>query len=139
MKTSPAYRQYHPKWYRTRISTFWWSRQWSYLKFMLRELSSVFVAFFVVILLLQLHALRGGLESYIDFQYWMKNPILIVLNGVSFVFVLFHTITWFNLTPQAMVVRWRGKRIPNLLIAAPNYLAWLAISGLVIFFLTRQG
>ena len=51
MKPSPAYSQYHPKWHRTRLSTLWWSRKWSYLKFMLRELSSVFVAFYVVILL----------------------------------------------------------------------------------------
>lgn len=139
MKSPPAYRQYHPKWYRTRLSTLWWCHQWSYLKVMLRELSSLFVAFFVVILLWQLHALRGGPESYLEFQQWLKNPILISLNGVSLIFVLFHTITWFNLTPKAMVVRWRGKRIPDLLIAAPIYVAWLAISGLVIFLITRQG
>ena len=139
MKPSTAYRQYHPKWYRTRVPTLWWSRKRPYLKFMLRELSSVFVAFYVVILLLQLHALRGGLETYLEFQHWLTNPLLVVLNGISFLFVLFHAVTWFNLTPKAMVVRWRGKRLPDLLVAAPSYLAWLAISGLVILLLMRQG
>ena len=139
MKPSTAYRQYHPKWYRTRVPTLWWSRKWPYLKFMLRELSSVFVAFYVVILLLQLHALRGGPETYLEFQHWLTNPLLVVLNGISFLFVLFHAVTWFNLTPKAMVVRWRGKRLPDLLVAAPSYVAWLAISGLVILLLTRQG
>ncbi len=139
MKPSTAYRQYHPKWYRTRVPTLWWSRKWPYLKFMLRELSSVFVAFYVVILLLQLHALRGGPETYLEFQHWLTNPLLVVLNGISFLFVLFHAVTWFNLTPKAMVVRWRGKRLPDLLVAAPNYVAWLAISGLVILLLMRQG
>ena len=112
MKPSTAYRQYHPKWYRTRVPTLWWSRKWPYLKFMLRELSSVFVAFYVVILLLQLHALRGGPETYLEFQHWLTNPLLVVLNGISFLFVLFHAVTWFNLTPKAMAVRWRGKRLP---------------------------
>ena len=139
MKPSTAYRQYHPKWYRTRVPTLWWSRKWPYLKFMLRELSSVFVAFYVVILLLQLHALRGGPATYLEFQHWLTNPLLVVLNGISFLFVLFHAVTWFNLTPKAMVVRWRGKRLPDLLVAAPSYVAWLAISGLVILLLTRQG
>ena len=139
MKPSTAYRQYHPKWYRTRVPTLWWSRKWPYLKFMLRELSSVFVAFYVVILLLQLHALRGGPATYLEFQHWLTNPLLVVLNGISFLFVLFHAVTWFNLTPKAMAVRWRGKRLPDLLVAAPNYVAWLAISGLVILLLMRQG
>ena len=139
MKPSTAYRQYHPKWYRTRVPTLWWSRKRPYLKFMLRELSSVFVAFYVVILLLQLHALRGGPATYLEFQHWLTNPLLVVLNGISFLFVLFHAVTWFNLTPKAMVVRWRGKRLPDLLVAAPSYVAWLAISGLVILLLMRQG
>lgn len=139
MKPSTAYRQYHPKWYRTRVSTLWWSRKWSYLKFMLRELSSVFVACYVVILLLQLHALRGGPDAYQGFQDRLKDPWLVILNGVSFLFVLFHAVTWFNLTPKAMAVRLRGKRLPNVLVAAPNYVAWLAVSALVVFLLTRQG
>ena len=139
MKISPAHRQYHPKWYRTQVSTYWWSHEWPYLKFMLRELSSVPVAFFVVIILLQLWSLREGRESYLEFQQWLKHPVLIILNGLSFVFVLFHTITWFNLAPKAMVIRWRGKRVPNLLISSPNYVAWVVISGLVILLLTRQG
>ena len=139
MKPSAAYQLYHPKWHRPRVSTLWWSRKWSYLKFMLRELTSVFVAFYVVILLLQLHALRGGPEAYLEFQQWLKNPLLVVLNGIGFLFVVFHSVTWFNLTPKAMVVRLRGKRLPNVLVAAPNYAAWLAVSGLIVFLLMRQG
>ena len=139
MKPSTAYRQYHPKWHRTRVSTLWWSRKWSYLKFMLRELSSVFVAFYVVILLLQLHALRGGPEAYLEFQQWLEDPLMVILNGIGFLFVLFHTVTWFNLAPKAMVVRLRGRRLPDVLVSAPNYAAWLAVSALIVFLLLRQG
>ncbi len=139
MKPPVAYRQYHPKWHRTQVSTLWWSRKWSYLKFMLRELSSVFVAFYVVILLLQLHALRGGPEAYQGFQDWLKNPLLVFLNGIGFLFVLFHAVTWFSIVPKVVVVRLRGRRLPNLLVAAPHYAAWLAVSALIVFLLMRQG
>jgi fumarate reductase subunit C len=54
---------------------------------------------------------------------------VIALNGVSLLFVLLHTITWFNLTPRALPVRVRGKRVADWLIAAPNYVAWLVISA----------
>ena len=137
MKPPPVYTEYHPKWYRTRVSTYWWSRSWAYLKFILRELSSIFVAYFVVITLLQIRALKQGPQSYAQFQEWLRAPLPVVLNAVSLLFVLFHTITWFNLAPRAMPVRIGGKRIADPWIAAPNYVAWLAISVLVAWLLLR--
>ena len=137
MKETPVYTEYHPRWYRTRVSTYWWTSQWSYLKFILRELSSLSVAYFVVLTLLQLHALSQGPASYAAFQGWLKTPLAITLNLVSLFFVLFHTITWFNLAPTAMAVRVRGKRVPDLLIAAPNYVAWLTISVVVTWLILR--
>ena len=53
------------------------------------------------------------------------------MNITSLFFVLFHTITWFNLTPRAMVVRIKGKKLPELLIIAPNYVVWLIVSGII--------
>jgi fumarate reductase subunit C len=135
---SIAYTEYHPRWYRRRISTYWWIRSWAYLKFTLRELTSIFVAYFVVLTLLQIRALNQGPEAYAEFQEWLKTPLLVALNTVSFGFVLFHTITWFNLTPKAMPLRLGGKRIPDVLIAAPNYVAWLAISTVVAWFLLGE-
>ena len=135
MKPPPVYTEYHPKWYRTRVSTYWWSRSWAYLKFILRELSSIFVAYFVVIILLQIHALKQGAQSYAQFQEWLRTPLPVALNAVSFLFVLFHTITWFNLAPRAMPVRIRGKRIANPWVAAPNYVAWVAVSVFVAWLL----
>ena len=127
----------HPRWYRPRVSTYWWLWRWPYLKFILRELSSVWVAYFVVLLLLQLRALSHGPEAYAAFQAWLQAPHVIALNVVSLLFVLFHTITWFNLAPRAMVVRVRGKRVPDLLIAASNYAAWLVVSVAVAWLILR--
>ncbi len=138
MKRNPAYSEYHPKWYRTRVSTYWWSREWDYLKFILRELSSIFVAYFVVILLLQIRALVNGPLAYTAFQEWLRSPLLVMLNTVSFFFVLFHTITWFNLAPKAMVVRLRGKRVSSQLIVAINYLAWLTTSVVLAWLILRD-
>ena len=126
-----AYREFRPKWYRPRMSTYWWLSRWSYVKFMLRELSSVFVAYFIVITLLQIRALTLGSSAYASFQDWLGNPLVIVLNVVAFLFLLLHSVTWFNLTPRAIVLRLGGKRIPDTLIIAPNYVAWLVVSGVL--------
>ncbi len=137
-RPSATYTEYHPRWYRSRVSTWWWLARWPYLKFILREISSVFVAWFVVLLLLQIRALSHGPESYARFQHWLQNPLILLLNLVTLFFVVFHAITWFNLTPRAMAVRFRGKRVPDLLIVGTNYAAWAAISLVVAWFLVRS-
>jgi len=129
--------EYLPKSYRTRVSTYWWLDRWPYLKFILRELSSVFVAWFVILTLLQISALSRGPADYAQFQEWLRNPIVIVLNAVSLLFVVFHAVTWFNLAPKAMAIRAGGKRVPDVLIAGPNYVAWLVISAAVAWLLVR--
>ena len=137
MKHNPAYREFHPKWYRTRVSAYWWLSQWPYTKFILRELSSVFVAYVIVITLMQVRALGQGRAEYAALQEFMTHPFVILLNVVTFLFLLLHTITWFNLTPRAIVLRLGGKRVPELLIIAPNYVAWLVVSGVVAWFVLR--
>src|SRR5215467_9876422 len=59
-KPLAAYTEFHPRWYRPRVSVYWWLGEWQYLRFILRELSSVFVAAFVIVTLLGLRALRNG-------------------------------------------------------------------------------
>jgi fumarate reductase subunit C len=67
----------------------------------------------------------------------LKTPRLLAFNIVAFLFVLYHTITWFNLTPTAMVVRLRGKRVPDSIVAGSNYLAWLIVSVIVAWIFTQ--
>jgi fumarate reductase subunit C len=133
--SAPGYTLNHPRWYRARVSTYWWLKQWVYLKFVLRELTSVFVAFFVVTTLMQLRAFSRGPQAYENFQKWLQNPFVIALNVVSFLFVVYHSVTWLSLAPRAMAVRIRGKRVPDLLITGTNYAAWLVISAVVGWFL----
>ncbi len=129
--------QHPPRPYRRRVSTYWWLGSWPYLKFILRELSSIFVAWFVVLTLLQISALSRGPTEYTEFEEWLRRPMVIALNAVSFFFVVFHAVTWFNLAPKAMAIRVGGKRVPSLLIAAPNYFAWLAASVTVAWIVLR--
>jgi fumarate reductase subunit C len=129
--------QYSPKTFRVRVSTYWWLGRWPYLRFILRELSSVFVAWFVLITVLQIRALRRGPAGYEEFQQWLRSPILVVANVVTLLFVIFHAATWFNLTPKAMPLRVGGKRVPSLLIVGPSYLVWLVLSAAVAWILLR--
>jgi len=137
MSADPHYTLYHPRWYRRRVSVWWWLKKGAYTGFVLRELTSVFVAFFAVVTLWQLRALGQGPEAYGAFLARLKTPPFLVLDAIAFLFVLFHAITWLNLTPKAMVVRLRGKRVPDWAILGANYAAWLVLSVAVAFVLLR--
>ncbi len=123
--------------YRWPMKTFWWVRRWSYFWFVMRELSSIFVAWFVVYLVLFVYAVGQGEAAYRRFLDWAASPWVTVLNVVALVFVLLHTVTWFNLTPQAMAVRVAGRRVPSFHIIAGQYTGLVVVSAFVLWLVTR--
>jgi fumarate reductase subunit C len=135
MSEGPVYTEYHPRWLRPRMSFYWWLNRASYLAFVLRELSSIFIAWFVVYLLLLVRAVSQGDSSYRQFLSWTASPVVLLLNLVSLFFVVFHAITFFNAAPQAIAIRVGGKRVPALWITASNYLAWALSSAVVVWLL----
>ena len=135
---SEIYTEYHPRWYRKRVSTYWWIGQRHYTKFILRELSSVAVALCVIFTLLLLRALKAGPEAYARYMHRLASPVMIGFSFIAFCFVLLHTITWFNLTPRAMAVRVHGKRVPEFLVIAPNYALWIVASIAIAWIVLRN-
>jgi fumarate reductase subunit C len=136
---APArYTLYHPKWYRRPVSVWWWLESWPYTKFVLRELTSLAVGYFALITLWQIHALIRGPEAYSRFTARLASPLFVRLDVAALLFVLFHSCTWFNLTPKAMAVRVRGKRVDDSVIIGANYVAWIVVSVVVGWFLMRH-
>jgi fumarate reductase subunit C len=123
--------------YRPRISTWWWTRKRTYFVFVMRELSSIFIAWFVVYLLLLVNAIGRGEAAYQRFLDWAGSPWAIAVNVVALVFVLLHTVTWFVLTPQAMEVRMAGRKVPAFHIIAGQYTGLVVVSLFVLWLVTR--
>jgi fumarate reductase subunit C len=132
MNGTPAYTAYHPRWLRQHVSTYWWLEKRSYFAFILREASCLFVAWIVVYLLLLVQAVSDGIASYQAFVTWSAQPWVLWLNVISFLFLVFHAITFFVAAPQALVLHVGGKRVPGPLVAASHYAAWVGAS-IVIF------
>jgi fumarate reductase subunit C len=93
------------------VSRLWWTKKWTYFLFMMRELTCVFVAWSVVFLTMLVYAIGRGEASYRQFLDWASSPVVVVVNVVTLAFLVLHTVTWFALTPQAAVVRARGRQV----------------------------
>jgi fumarate reductase subunit C len=123
--------------YRRPVSTWWWLRKRSYFVFVMRELSSLFIAWLVVYLLLLVAAIGRGRTAYDDFLDLAANPAVVVLNVVAFAFVVLHTVTWFSLTPKAMDARLGGRPVPATTVIASQYVGLAVVSGFVLWLVTR--
>jgi fumarate reductase subunit C len=127
-----------PRGYRRRVSTWWWLHRWAYFAFVMREMSSVFVAWSVVWLAWLLHEAGEGEARYRAFLQLSASLPILALNVVTVVFLVYHTITWFNLVPQVMVVRLRQRRVPGLFLAGSHYLVWAAVTAGIAWLLVAR-
>jgi len=134
------------KLYRPPVPVWWWVRKHRYFLFVMRELSSLFVGWFVVYLVWLIHAVNEGPAAYQAFLDRADEPWLVAINVLALVFLLFHTYTWFALTPKAMVVqiprdprvpaRLRGWRAPAWLIVGSQYAGLAVVSAIVVLVVT---
>ena len=123
--------------YHRPIPSTWWLKRRPYFFFMMRELTAFFVGVYCVILLVLVYKLGKGQEAYESMLEMLQNPLMIAFHAIALLFSLYHTITWFNLTPKAMVIQIGEKRVPGVLLAGGNYVAWLALSTLLVWFMVK--
>lgn len=126
-----------PRPYHRPASRLWWMERRSYFLFLVRELTSVFVAGYCLFLLVLLLRLGQGPAGYSAALSLLSSTMSVVLHLVVLLFVLYHTITWFNLTPKIMVVRRGEEQVSPILIAGLVYAGWIGVSLLVVALVLR--
>ena len=126
---------YHPE-----MSSTWWLKKSSYLLFMLRELSSVFIAIFLVVFLVQVYQLTRGPEAYVAFARKLSSTGWVIFHILALLFSLFHSITWFQSTAVVMPLRICARELSRQLMTALNIGALIAVSIVIlILFNTLRG
>ena len=98
---------------------------------MIRELTSIFVAGYCIFLIVLVFKLGEGSSSYSNFTTTLQSPTSVTLHIISLIFVLYHTITWFNLTPKILVLYRGEERISQRLVAGVFYITWAVVSFII--------
>lgn len=123
--------------YHRPLPSTWWLQNRAYFLFMIRELTSVFIAAYAMLLLILLYRLNAGRDAYESYLRFLATPGMVIFHVIALAAALFHTVTWFNLTPKVLVVRMGAQRVPAAVIAGVNYAAWVAVSALVAWIVLR--
>jgi fumarate reductase subunit C len=124
--------------YQTPMPATWFLQRPGYRRFMLREATAIILAAYLLYLLFWLYRLGQGPEAYEAMARAGRNPLVIVLHLVAFIAAVYHSITWFNLTPKIMPMYIAEERVPDAWAAiAMGYGPWLAASAFVIWGVLR--
>jgi len=113
----------------------WWLRREYFARYTLRELTSVFVLLYALVLLAGLAALSHGAGAYAAYRAALESPVSIALHVAVLIAALYNSITWFQVAPKAMPPVFLGTRpLSDRLIRLGHYVLFLLLSGLLVLF-----
>ncbi|MDE2723627.1 MAG: hypothetical protein OXI59_09660 [Gemmatimonadota bacterium] len=132
------------KTYTRPISKAWWLRDRGhfnrrYFMFLLRELTSVFVALYVVLFIYEIFLLTKGPDAHAAFRESLSSGPWIAFHVIALLFALYHSWTWLGLTTKMQaagrgLVKIGTKTLPPIFIALGSYGAWI-VATIVIAYL----
>jgi fumarate reductase subunit C len=109
----------------------WWLKNNRYIMYMIRELTAVFAALWVVIFLAQI-AMNGR-----DVAKWQASlsaatsPGWLVFSVIAFIFVMYHAWTAFTATSTLMYIRVGKAPIPPGTVNGSMFIAWLVATIII--------
>ncbi len=111
----------------------WYLAKPRYMQHMAQELTSVFVGAYALLLLWGIRALAAGEEAWQAFLAGLGSPLALGLQWLVLVATLYHSVSWFAVTPKAMPVQVGESFVPGIFIAGAHYLAWIAVSLFILY------
>lgn len=100
----------------------WWLKNPVYIRYMIRESTSVLVGVYAFILLAGLFGLASGEAAYNDWLAAMANPVAILFHVIALAAAVYHAVTWFAVAPKVMPPLVIGKKkVSDATITAFHY------------------
>lgn len=98
------------------MSSTWWKQLDFYKLYILRESTSVPTLWFCLELFYGLICLGNG-SFDLKFISFLQNPLVVILNIITFGAVLLNSFTFFNMAPQMMNIIVKNQRIDVKLVS----------------------
>ncbi|MEE8374713.1 MAG: hypothetical protein V3S26_00135 [Acidimicrobiia bacterium] len=110
----------------------WWLKKTAYFRFMMRELTSLAVFAYALLIIWALWSAADA-GAFSALYTFLSNSLSLWLHVVILALALYHTATWIALTPKVTVLWRNDERVePGLIVGATSIL-FLIISGAVIW------
>ena len=115
----------------------WWRKNPFFVRYMIREGSSVFLAIYAIILLVGLLRLSQGEAAFEAWRAAQTSTVSILFHWLALLTVGYHAYTWWMVSPNtAPDIRIAGREIPEMLIAAGGLAATVGAS-IIVYVIVR--
>ena len=111
----------------------WIFRHPRYLRYMTREFSCLFIGGWTLLMVWGLKQLAEGPAAWAAFLECLQSPASIVFHVLALAFAVYHSITWFNLTPKALPLQVGEEFVPDAAISGAHFGAWAVLSLAVLY------
>ena len=119
--------------YKRKISkTTWFLRHTRFQHYMLHEITSIFLAIYLVILITGLFRLGQGPLEWQGWLVGVTSWIGVIFHVIAFIFAIIHTTAWFKAVPQAMRIQRGESFVPGKTIIGVHYALWAAVCVVVL-------
>lgn len=110
----------------------WFFQHPRYVRYLVRELSCLFIGAYTLLLVVALKRLSEGPVAYALFLESIKSPVSIAFHVIALIFAVYHSVTWFNLTPKALPLQFGENFVPDRAIAGAHYAGWALVSVIIL-------
>lgn len=112
--------------------TSWFFRQPRYMRYMAREVTCIFIGAYALLLVVALARLAESEAAFNAFVQALSSPLGVLFNLAALVAAVYHSMSWFNVTPQAMPIQRGEEFVPGKMIVGAHYAAWAVVSVIVL-------
>ncbi|MDG4552835.1 MAG: fumarate reductase subunit C [Candidatus Competibacter sp.] len=112
--------------------TTWFLSQPRYKRYMAREVTCIFIFAYTFLLIWGLGALANGPEAFSGFLESLRSPLGVLFNLAVLIVTVYHSISWFVVTPQAMPIQRGEEFVPGNIIVNAHYGAWAVVSLIIL-------
>jgi fumarate reductase subunit C len=115
----------------------WWRSDPFFVRYMIREATSVIVVAYAVVLLWGAVRLAQGEAAYNGWLEALESPLSLAFHAAVLAVFLYHTWSWFSIMPKTMpLILASGKRLSPAVVTGTG-LAVSAILCIALFLLVR--
>ena len=111
------------------VSGTWWTIMPFYRWYMLRELSSLFITLYALVLLWGLWKLGQGRAPYAAWLDSLAGPAWLAFHALTFLLVVYHAWTWFKIMPKTLP----RIALPDRVVVACGVTAVVVVSALLLW------
>jgi len=112
--------------------TTWFLTQPRYKRYMAREVTCLFIFAYTFLLIMGLKRLSEGPDAFNAFVQALGSPLGVLFNLVVLIAAVYHSTSWFNVTPQAMPIQRGEEFVPGKIIVGAHYAVWAVVSLIVL-------